>query len=76
MSFFVFFVDRVFEIHGAIQLVPPLLRPRHRINDELSSDQPVELMNKKGTIVMLPESAIASIKFSTTLWQGGIQEKI
>lgn len=69
MAFSVFMVVRIFEIHGAIQLVPPLLRPRHRINDELSSDQPVELMNKKGTILMLPESL--TVNFARSVARSG-----
>jgi len=57
--------SRVFDAHGAVQLSSPLLRPRTpgiRFHEEQFRvpDQPAELINKRGTVVMLPEDLTAN----------------
>jgi len=55
-------LQRIFEMHGAVQLVPPLFRPRSRRSEELNHahHKPVELLNKRGTVVMLSEGLTAN----------------
>lgn len=46
-------LERVFESHGAVQLKPPLLRPKVHFDKEREGI--VEVMNERGIILLLPE---------------------
>lgn len=62
-------LSSIFEAHGAVRLRAPLLRPRPLHYGETTVGGPAELLNSRGTIVLLPEDLTAS--FARALGRGG-----
>jgi hypothetical protein len=50
----------VFERHGAVRLKSPLLRPRPRAAVDAAVEGPAELLNTRGTVLLLPEDLTAA----------------
>jgi hypothetical protein len=49
----------VFEQHGALRLRSPLLRPRQKPTEDATLGGPAELINSRGTVLVLPEDLTA-----------------
>jgi translation initiation factor 2-alpha kinase 4 len=62
-------LSAIFEAHGAVRLRTPLLRPRPANCSETIEGGPAELLNSRGTVVLLPEDLTAS--FARALGRGG-----
>lgn len=60
-------LTKIFQSHGAVELKPPLLRPKGRI--ENGKDGHVEVMNERGIILLLPEDLTAS--FARSIGRAG-----
>jgi len=58
---------KIFEVHGAVQLKPPLLRPRDELHRAMGG--PAELMNKQGVVLLLPEDL--TVNFARSIGRGG-----
>ena len=59
----------IFEAHGAVQLRSPLLRPRPNSVSSGSTGGLAEMMNSRGTVLLLPEDLTAS--FARAVGRGG-----
>jgi len=59
-------LQSIFQMHGAVQLRPPLLRPRSQAVKPVAGS--VELMNRRGVILLLPEDL--SVNFARTVGRG------
>jgi translation initiation factor 2-alpha kinase 4 len=59
----------IFETHGAVRLRSPLMRPRPANASENSVGGPAEVLNSRGTVLLLPEDLTAS--FARALGRGG-----
>lgn len=59
----------IFDSHGAVHLRSPLLRPKPNSSLCTSSGGPAEMMNSRGTVVLLPEDLTAS--FARAVGRGG-----
>lgn len=58
----------IFENHGAVRLSCPLLRPRPNFSENLLDEcNPAELMNSRGTVVVLPEDLVGPFGKCTVL---------
>ena len=59
----------IFEAHGAVRLRAPLMRPRPANFTEKVMGGPAEVMNVRGTVMLLPEDLTAS--FARSVGRGG-----
>lgn len=59
----------VFQLHGAVHLKAPLLRPRYGTSDGPSLGGPAEVLNRRGVPLNLPEDLTAS--FARAVGRGG-----
>lgn len=59
----------LFQMHGAVHLRSPLLRPRAALATNAAVGGPAELMNARGAVLLLPEDLTGS--FARSLGRGG-----
>jgi histidyl-tRNA synthetase len=59
----------LFQLHGAVHLKAPLLRPRYGTSDGQSLGGPAEVLNRRGVPLNLPEDLTAS--FARAVGRGG-----
>jgi serine/threonine protein kinase len=59
-------LQSIFELHGAVHLRPPLLRPRSQAVKPISGS--VELMNRRGVVLLLPEDL--TVNFARSVGRG------
>jgi translation initiation factor 2-alpha kinase 4 len=59
----------IFVEHGAVHLKSPLLRPRPSNTNETTVGGPAEVINSRGTILLLPEDL--TVSFARSLGRGG-----
>jgi histidyl-tRNA synthetase len=59
----------IFQAHGAVHLKSPLLRPRPATAHSLAVGGPVEVIDTRGTALLLPEDLTA--QFARTVGRGG-----
>lgn len=59
----------IFEWHGAVHLRTPLMRPRPSHLTDTAVGGPAEVLNPRGTVLLLPEDLTAS--FARALGRGG-----
>ena len=63
---------KIFECHGAIELNAPLLRPRHPVrNPPDTAGGPAELLNQRGSVLLLPEDLTVGFARSVARSGGG-----
>ena len=53
-------IKSIFQIHGAVHLKSPLLRPRPGSMIEGATGGPAEVINARGAVLLLPEDLTAS----------------
>lgn len=51
----------VFESHGAVHIRSPLLRPRPHYSVTVGVSGPAEIMDRRGSILLLPEDLTVSL---------------
>lgn len=54
-------LSSIFESHGAVHLRSPLLRPRPHLNSNQAMTGPSEMLDRRGTILLLPEDLTVSL---------------
>lgn len=59
----------IFQLHGAVQLRCPLLRPRSSQSSDALLGGPAEVLNRRGFVLLLPEDLTAP--FARTVARGG-----
>jgi hypothetical protein len=59
----------IFDTHGAVRLRAPLLRPRPASATEAAVGGPAEVLNSRGTVLLLPEDL--TVSFARALGRGG-----
>lgn len=59
----------IFEAHGAVRLRTPLMRPRPANASETPAGGPAEVLNSRGTVLLLPEDL--TVSFARALGRGG-----
>lgn len=59
----------IFDSHGAVRLRAPILRPRPASSPEATIGGPAELLNSRGTVLLLPEDL--TVSFARALGRGG-----
>lgn len=62
-------LSSIFQTHGAVHLKSPLLRPRPATAHSLAVGGPVELIDTRGTVLLLPEDLCAP--FARSVGRGG-----
>lgn len=62
-------LSSIFEEHGAVRLRPPLMRPRPTNVSENTIGGPAEVLNSRGTVLLLPEDL--TVSFARALGRGG-----
>lgn len=62
-------LSNIFETHGAVRLKAPLLRPRPPSATETAIGGPAEVLNSRGTVLLLPEDL--TVSFARALGRGG-----
>ena len=59
----------IFQTHGAVHLRTPLMRPRPANASENTVGGPAEVLNSRGTVLLLPEDL--TVSFARALGRGG-----
>jgi len=62
-------LHEIFEEHGAVRLRAPLMRPRPTNFTENTVGGPAEVLNSRGTVLLLPEDL--TVSFARALGRGG-----